>query len=66
MSKARDLADLLKASGDVKTEHLDEAAKRDMTNVTMSAVVPPAVAAAINLGDSVVSDALEEHSLLGL
>ncbi len=62
MSKARNLSQLLMPSGDVKTECLNEAAKRDMTNVPMSAVVPPAVKADI----TAVEDALEEHSLLGL
>ena len=62
MSKARDLANLLKASGDVKTEHLDEAAKRDMSNVESSANVPPAVQAMV---DQVQAD-LETISYAGL
>lgn len=62
MSKARDLANLLKASGDVKTEHLDEAAKRDMSNVDNAANVPPAVQAMV---DQVQAD-LETISYAGL
>jgi hypothetical protein len=62
MSKARDLADLLKASGDVKTEHLDEAAKKDMSNVESSASIPPTVQAMV---DQVQAD-LETISYAGL
>jgi len=62
MSKARALADLLQASGDVKSEHLDEAAKKDMSNVTDTAAVPPAVQAMV---DQVQAD-LETISYAGL
>ncbi len=62
MSKARALADLLQASGDVKSEHLDEAAKKDMSNVTGTAAVPPAVQAMVDL----VQADLEAISYAGL
>ena len=62
MSKARDLANLLKASGDVKTEHLDEAALKDMSNVEHTAAVPPAVQAMM---ETVQAD-LETISYAGL
>ena len=64
MSKARDIAALLKDdnSGDIKSEHLDEAAKKDMTNVGMSAAIPPAVQAMV---DQVQAD-LETISYAGL
>ena len=64
MSRARDLAALLKGdnSGDIKSEHLDEAAKRDMSNVDNAANIPPAVQAMV---DQVQAD-LETISYAGL